>query len=104
MGPKAITATTEDIFRSRMDDQLNPFHSVIRLDGRINWAGIDALFRVHLTSQRGRPALTSLLLAGLPYLQQCDADNAGMKKAIKTPSDPGGAGPPGSQSQTWPMA
>jgi IS5 family transposase len=72
MGPKVVPVSSEDLFRARLDGQLNMSHALIRLAGLINWDGIDRQFRAHFTSERGRPALPSRLVAGLLYLQHAN--------------------------------
>jgi IS5 family transposase len=57
-------------------------HPLIRLAGLINWDSIDAQFRVHFTSHRGRPALPSRLVAGLLYLQH--ANDASDESVVAT--------------------
>jgi IS5 family transposase len=72
MGPKAVAVSSEDLFRARLDGQLNLRHPLIRLAGLIDWEGIDRRFRAHFASERGRPALPSRLVAGLLYLQHAN--------------------------------
>jgi IS5 family transposase len=72
MGPKATAVSSEDLFRARLDGQLDLRHPLIRLAGLIDWEGIDRRFRVHFVSERGRPALPSRLVAGLLYLQHAN--------------------------------
>ena len=69
MKPHARTEQTDELFRSRLDEQLNMRHPLVRLAGLINWDEIERSFSVHFTSWRGRPALPPRLVAGLLYLQ-----------------------------------
>lgn len=68
MGPKAIPVSSEELFRARLDGQLNIRHCLIRLAKLINWHSIERQFQVHFTSERGRTVLPSRLVAGLLYL------------------------------------
>lgn len=58
-----------DLFRPRLDEQLNMKHPLVRLAGLIDWDEIYRTFAGHFTSGRGRPALSPRLVAGLLYLQ-----------------------------------
>lgn len=67
-----MAATSEELFRARLDGQLNMCHQLIRLAGLINWASIERQFCVHFTSECGRPTLPTRLVAGLLYLQHAN--------------------------------
>ena len=71
MGPKQSSATTDDLFKSRLDQLLNMNHSLIKLGELIDWDRIETSFAGHFVSERGRPALPPRLVAGLLYLQHC---------------------------------
>ncbi|UAW64827.1 IS5 family transposase [Mycoavidus sp. HKI] len=68
MGPKA-TASTGDLFRHPLNEQINMKHPLVRLAGLINWDQLSALMSESFTSNRGRPATSPRLIAGLLYLQ-----------------------------------
>ena len=82
MGPKVIGVSSEDLFRARLDGQLNMRHPLVRLAGLMDWDSIDRRFRVHFVSERGRPALPSRLVAGLLYLQH--ANNVSDEAVVAT--------------------
>ena len=69
MGPKPSQLQTVELFRPRLDEQLNMKHPLVRLASLIDWAEIERKFAVSFTSSRGRPALPPRLVAGLLYLQ-----------------------------------
>ena len=72
MGPKPRIPEGQDLFRSRLDAQINMRHPLVRLAQLINWEEIERTFSVHFTSTRGRPALAPRLVAGLLYLQHAN--------------------------------
>ncbi len=69
MGPKPTRVQTEELFRPRLDEQINMKHALVRLGGLIDWSEIERTFGAHFVSGRGRPALPPRLVAGLLYLQ-----------------------------------
>ncbi|MEZ5720011.1 MAG: IS5 family transposase [Burkholderiaceae bacterium] len=69
MGPKPSQLQSGELFRPRLDEQINMQHPLVRLAALIDWAEIERTFAVSFTSARGRPALPPRLIAGLLYLQ-----------------------------------
>ena len=69
MGPKPSQPQTAELFRPRLDEQINMKHPLVRLAMLIDWAEIECTFAVSFTCVRGRPALPPRLIAGLLYLQ-----------------------------------
>src|SRR5580765_3728240 len=69
MGPKRASPRSDELFRSRLDEQINMRHPLVRLAGLIDWSEIERTFGAHFSSTRGRPALPPRLIAGLLYLQ-----------------------------------
>lgn len=69
MGPKPNAPQTDELFRMRLDDQINLRHPLVRLGSLIDWSDIERTFAAHFPSLRGRPALPPRLVAGLLYLQ-----------------------------------
>ena len=69
MGPKPSQPQTAELFRRRLDEQINMKPPLVRLAGLIDWDEIERTFAVSFTSGRGRPALAPRLVAGLLYLQ-----------------------------------
>lgn len=69
MAPKPTQPQTAELFRPRLDEQINMQHPLVRLAALIDWAEIERSFSLSFTSTRGRPALPARLVAGLLYLQ-----------------------------------
>ena len=69
MGPKPSQPQSGELFRPRLDEQINMQHPLVRLATLIDWAEIERTFAASFTSGRGRPALQPRLVAGLLYLQ-----------------------------------
>jgi len=61
--------SSEDLFRSRLDNQINMRHPLVQLTSLIDWEALEVSFSGYFPSERGRPALPSRLVAGLLYLQ-----------------------------------
>ena len=72
MGPRTYAAQTDELPRSRLDQQLKMSHPLIRLSTLMNWEQIERSFGTHFASNRGRPALRPRLVAGLLYLQHAN--------------------------------
>lgn len=58
-----------DLFRSRLDQILNPKHPLFLLAGRIDWPGIEEEFAELYDPRLGRPGVSIRLLVGLHYLK-----------------------------------
>ena len=69
MGPKPSQPHTVELFRPRLDEQINMKHPLVRLAALIDWSEIERTFATSFTSGRGRAALAPRLIAGLLYLQ-----------------------------------
>ncbi|RAR76099.1 IS5 family transposase, partial [Paracidovorax anthurii] len=69
MGPKPSQPHTAELFRPRLDEQINMKHPLVKLAALIDWTEIERTFAVSFTSDRGRPASPPRLIAGLLYLQ-----------------------------------
>lgn len=69
MGPQPWQPQSGELFRPRLDEQINMKHPLVRLAALIDWAEIERAFVASFTSGRGRPALPPRLVAGLLYLQ-----------------------------------
>ena len=59
---------SEDLFRSRLANMLDPRHELLRLAALIDWAALDAAFGP-LYAEAGRPGLPTRLMAGLHLLK-----------------------------------
>ena len=66
MKPHTRTAQTAEMFRPRLDEQLNMKHPLIRLAGLMDWeligitspaTSLQAVVGLHSTSAGGRPAV-----------------------------------------------
>ena len=82
MPPKPSLPHSGELFRPRLDEQLNMRHPLIRLAGLMDWEQIERHFAGHFTSGRGRPALPPRLVAGLLYLQH--ANDASDEAVVNT--------------------
>ncbi|KVR00633.1 IS5/IS1182 family transposase [Burkholderia ubonensis] len=68
MGPK--TPMPEgDFFRQPLREQINLKHPLVRLADLIDWNRLSAAMSASFVSNRGRPATSPRLIAGLLYLQ-----------------------------------
>lgn len=56
MGPKPSQPQTAELFRSRLDEQINMQHPLVRVASLIDWAEIERTFAMSFTSGRGRPS------------------------------------------------
>lgn len=82
MRPKPCHPQSGELFRPRLNEQLNMRHPLIRLSGLMDWNQIEQHFASHFTSGRGRPALSPRLVAGLLYLQH--ANDASDEAVVNT--------------------
>lgn len=69
MGPKPRTPKSDDLFRQRLDELVNPRHSLVQLARHIDWSVFEREWIGFFPSHRGRPATAPRLVAGLLYLQ-----------------------------------
>lgn len=60
---------SDELFRARLDEQINMAHPLVRLGSLIDWSEIERTFSMHFSCGRGCPALPPHLVAGLLYLQ-----------------------------------
>ena len=56
MGPKPSQPQSGELFRPRLDEQLNMKHPLVRLAALIDWVEIERTFAVSFTFGCGRPA------------------------------------------------
>lgn len=87
MKPHTHSPQTDELFGSRLDEQLNMRHPLVRLAGLMNWDEIERSLSLHFTSGRGRPALPARLVAGLLYLQHVNdaSDEAVVNTWLENP-------------------
>ena len=69
MGPKALKPKSDDLFRQRLDEQVNLRHPLVQLAQHIDWSVFEREWAGLFPSRRGRPATAPRLIAGLLYLQ-----------------------------------
>jgi len=69
MQPKTSSSDQGDLFRSRLDQILNPRHPLYRLADSIDWSVFDKEFGPLYDEKFGRPGLPIRLLVGLHYLK-----------------------------------
>ncbi|MFS4553131.1 IS5 family transposase, partial [Comamonas resistens] len=87
MRPKLSLPQSGELFRPRLDEQINMRHPLVRLAGLMDWEQIERHFASHFTSGRGRPALPPRLVAGLLYLQHANdaSDEAVVNTWVENP-------------------
>ena len=61
--------TSDDLYRSRLDQMINLRHELVILANQIDWQHIDNQL-IPLYSSTGRPAISSRLMVGLHLLKQ----------------------------------
>jgi len=70
MLPKSPSATgNSDLFRSELDQILDPDHELVRLAKLIDWKALEAHFGRLYIDKKGRPGLPTRLMVGLHLLQ-----------------------------------
>ena len=62
------TSRSDDLFRSRLDQIINPKHELVRLAAEIDWTWIDGEI-APLYSEHGRPAVPTRFMIGLSLLK-----------------------------------
>ncbi len=87
MRPKPSQPQSGELFRPRLDEQINMRHPLVRLAGLMDWEQIERHFASHFTSGRSRPALAPRLVAGLLYLQHANdaSDEAVVNTWVENP-------------------
>jgi IS5 family transposase len=69
MRPKKIVPTNElDLYRSRLEQIINPRHELVQLAGKLDWAWIDGQI-APLFAEQGRPAIATRFMVGLLLLK-----------------------------------
>lgn len=58
---------TAELFRQRLDEQINMKHPLVRLVALIDWPEIERTFAVSFISGRGHSAPSPRLISGLLY-------------------------------------
>ena len=62
------TSKSDDLFRARLDQIINPEHELLRLAAKIDWTWIDGEI-APLYSEHGRPAVPTRFMIGLLLLK-----------------------------------
>src|SRR5262252_3036978 len=62
------TSKSDDLFRARLDQIINPKHELVRLAAEIDWTWIDGEI-APLYSEHGRPAVPTRFMIGLLLLK-----------------------------------
>src|SRR5215471_16116700 len=75
MRPKKIVPTNElDLYRSRLEQIINPRHELVQLAGKLDWAWIDGQI-APLFADQGRPAVPTRFMVGLLLNQRHSAQS-----------------------------
>lgn len=64
-----VALTPEELFRNRLDNQIDMDHELVQLAERIHWARFDAEFGCLYSELRGRTAIPTRTMVGLHYLK-----------------------------------
>lgn len=71
MPPKKPAPRTDDLSRSQLDNMINVEHALVKLAKLIDWTRFDEAYdRLYL--EKGRPGLSTRLMAGLHLLKQME--------------------------------
>ena len=89
MKPKAGQSKDRQnqLFQSRLDQQLNPRHPLFRLAGQIDWNYFDNEYGALYTEVIGRPGVPTRLMVGLHYLKYAfnESDESVVEKWVENP-------------------
>jgi len=69
MKPRESSLQSSDLFRHRLDEIINMTHPLVKLAQLIDWSVFEREWAAHFPSNKGRPASSGRLVAGLIYLQ-----------------------------------
>jgi transposase, IS5 family len=73
MRPKEPAGSDDlELFRSRLENIIDPRHPLVRLAKLIDWGRFDAVFGALYTDRIGRPGLPTRLMVGLHLLKHMD--------------------------------
>jgi len=77
----------ENLFQSRLDQQLNPKHPLFRLGQQIDWSIFEREFGALYAESVGAPAIPTRLMVGLHYLKQAynESDESVVAKWVENP-------------------
>jgi transposase, IS5 family len=77
----------ENLFQSRLDQQLNPKHPLFQLAQQIDWHYFEQEFGILYSEEMGRPGVPTRLLVGLHYLKHAyqESDESVVEKWVENP-------------------
>ena len=87
MKPKTSTMDQGDLFRSRLDQILNPRHPLFQVANQIDWRFFEESFGPLYVEKMGRPGTPIRLLVGLHYLKQTfnESDESVVARFLENP-------------------
>jgi transposase, IS5 family len=88
MRPKPPEAADQaELFRSRLDNPVDPKHPLVRLAALIDWARFEAAFGPLYSDGIGRPGLPTRLMVGLHLIKHTDglSDEAACARFLDSP-------------------
>jgi IS5 family transposase len=89
MKPRQSQASNrqDNLFQSRLDQQLNPQHPLFRLSRQIDWSYFEREFGPLYAEEVGRPGVPTRLLVGLHYLKHAynESDESVIEKWVENP-------------------
>jgi len=89
MKPRQSQASNrqDNLFQSRLDQQLNSQHPLFRLARQIDWSYFEREFGTLYAEEVGRPGVPTRLLVGLHYLKHAynESDESVVEKWIENP-------------------
>lgn len=87
MQPKKRNTSQEDLFRTRLDQILDPKHPLVRLAGVIDWEYFEQEFGKYYVEKAGRPGKPIRILVGLHYLKNAydESDESSIERFLENP-------------------
>jgi IS5 family transposase len=87
MQPKKRDMSQEDLFRTRLDQILDPKHPLVRLAGAIDWEYFEQEFGKYYVEKAGRPGKPIRILVGLHYLKNAydESDESSIDRFLENP-------------------
>jgi IS5 family transposase len=87
MRAKKREQSQEELFKSRLDQMLDPRHPLFRLSNAIDWEFFEEEFGKFYTEKMGRPGKPIRLLVGLHYLKNAydESDESCVERFLENP-------------------
>jgi len=84
---KKRVLSQEELFKSRLDQMLDPKHPLFRLANAIDWTFFEKEFGKFYVEQMGRPGKPIRILVGLHYLKNAydESDESSVERFIENP-------------------